>query len=34
MIENQSNYEESECQDESDFNNEIIEDLNENNKIK
>ena len=29
MIENQSNYEGNEFQDESDFNNDIIEDLNE-----
>jgi hypothetical protein len=34
MIENQSNYEESECQDESDFNNDIIEDLNENKELE
>ena len=33
MIENQSNYEESECQDESDFNNNIIEDINENKEL-
>ncbi len=34
MIENQSNYEESECQEESDFNNDIIEDINENKELE
>ena len=34
MIENQSNFEENECQNELDFNNDIIEDLNENKELE